>query len=182
MQYSLINDHQRHKKCSNNNEYHTKITRMRRISGWRSIKFIWEMFRNCSKIRVLEHTNIWTRTSRNRPVWKPKSFSFDHNVYGHLLEALLREQNFDKFLLKYEWEKLQLRMLICTPWNEPLLIVYENNVKWVAKKQNIDSMFNVLHTKVDLDEPTSLLDHVLLGCTQRQCETGLNFLINYGHL
>ena len=31
-------------------------------------------------------------------------------------------------------------------------------------------MWKVLHKEVDLGEPTSFLDHVYLGCTQRQCE------------
>ena len=32
-------------------------------------------------------------------------------------------------------------------------------------------MWKVLNKEVDLGEPTSFLDHVYLGCTQRQCET-----------
>ena len=39
-----------------------------------------------------------------------------------------------------------------------------------GKKQNIDPMWKVLNKEVDLGEPTSFLDHVYLGCTQRQCE------------
>ena len=31
-------------------------------------------------------------------------------------------------------------------------------------------MWKVLNQEVDLGEPTSFLDHVYLGCTQRQCE------------
>ena len=32
-------------------------------------------------------------------------------------------------------------------------------------------MWKVLMKEVDLGEPTSFLDHVCLGCTQRECET-----------
>ena len=32
---------------------------------------------------------------------------------------------------------------------------------------------------VDLGEPTSFLDHVYLGCTQRQCETSKDIVDNY---
>ena len=32
---------------------------------------------------------------------------------------------------------------------------------------------------VDLDEPTSFLDHVYLGCTQRECKP--NAIITNGH-
>ena len=45
-----------------------------------------------------------------------------------------------------------------------------DDIKLVGKKQNIDPMWKVLHKEVDLGEPTSFLDHVYLGCTQRQCE------------
>ena len=36
-------------------------------------------------------------------------------------------------------------------------------------------MWKVLNKEVDLGEPTSLLDHVYLGCTQRQCETSKKY-------
>ena len=32
---------------------------------------------------------------------------------------------------------------------------------------------------VDLEEPTSFLDHVYLGCTQRECQTSKDILDNY---
>ena len=55
--------------------------------------------------------------------------------------------------------------------------VWNDVVSWQTRrlnnstKQNIDPMWKVLNNEVDLREPTSVLDHVLLGCTQRQCET-----------
>ena len=48
-----------------------------------------------------------------------------------------------------------------------------------GKKQNIDPMWKVLNKEVDLGEPTSFLDHVYLGCTQRQCEIGKDIVDNY---
>ena len=41
-------------------------------------------------------------------------------------------------------------------------------LKLAGKKQNIDPMWKVLNKDVDLGEPTSFLDHVYLGCVQRQ--------------
>ena len=35
---------------------------------------------------------------------------------------------------------------------------------------DINPMRKVRNKEVDLGEPTSFLDHVYLGCTQRQCE------------
>ena len=40
-------------------------------------------------------------------------------------------------------------------------------------------MWKVLNKEVDLGEPTSFLDHVHLGCTQRQCEISKDILDNY---
>ena len=40
-------------------------------------------------------------------------------------------------------------------------------------------MWKLLNKEVDLGEPTSFLDHVFLGCTQRQCETSKNTVDNY---
>ena len=41
---------------------------------------------------------------------------------------------------------------------------------WLERNQNLDPMWKLLNKEVDLGEPTSFLDHVYLGCTQRLCE------------
>ena len=40
-------------------------------------------------------------------------------------------------------------------------------------------MWKVLNKEVDLGEPTSFLDHVYLGCTQRQCQISEDIVDNY---
>ena len=40
-------------------------------------------------------------------------------------------------------------------------------------------MWKVLNKEVDSGEPTSFLDHVYLGCTQRQCEISKDIVDNY---
>ena len=40
-------------------------------------------------------------------------------------------------------------------------------------------MWKVLNKEVHLGEPTSFLDHVYLGCTQRQCEISKDIVDNY---
>ena len=57
--------------------------------------------------------------------------------------------------------------------------MYVDDIKLAGKKQNLDLMWNVLNKEVDLGEPTSFLDHVYLGCTQRQCELSKDFVDNY---
>ena len=49
--------------------------------------------------------------------------------------------------------------------------MYVDDIKLAGKKQNIDPMLNMLMKQVDSRGPTSFLDHVYLGCTQRECET-----------
>ena len=72
-------------------------------------------------------------------------------------------------------------------WNVSLYIVkkglflsvYVDDIKLAGKKQNLDPMWKVLNKEVDLGEPTSFLDHVYLGCTQRQCQISKDIVDNY---
>ena len=50
---------------------------------------------------------------------------------------------------------------------------------WLERNKIIDPMWIVLNKEVDLGEPTSFLDHVYLGCTQRQCEISKDIVDNY---
>ena len=54
-----------------------------------------------------------------------------------------------------------------------------DDIKLAGKKQNLDPMWNVLNKGVELGEPTSFLDHVYLGCTQRQCEISKDIVDNH---
>ena len=56
--------------------------------------------------------------------------------------------------------------------------MYVDDIKLAGKKQNINPMWKVLDKEVDLGEPTSFLDHVYLGCTQRQCEISKDIVDN----
>ena len=59
------------------------------------------------------------------------------------------------------------------------LSVYVDAIKLIGKKQILDPMWKVLNKEVDLGEPTSFLDHVYLGCTQRQCQINKDIVGNY---
>ena len=48
-----------------------------------------------------------------------------------------------------------------------------------GKKQNIDPMWKVLNEEIELGAPTPFLDHVCLGCTQRQCAISKDIVDNY---
>ena len=60
-----------------------------------------------------------------------------------------------------------------------LICVYVDYINLAGKKRNIDPMWKVLNKDVDLGEATSFLDHVYLGCTQRQCEISKDVVDNY---
>ena len=110
------------------------------------------------KIPKSECPDIWIRLPRHK--W-PKSWSsmedpivpLERNLYGHPLAGLIWERQFEKILLKHGWEM-------------------------AGKKQNLDPMWKLLNKEVDLGEPTHFLDHVYLGCTQRQCEISKDIVDN----
>ena len=57
--------------------------------------------------------------------------------------------------------------------------MFVDDIKLAGKKQNIDPMWKLLNKEVDLGEPTSFLDHVYFGCTQRQCEISKDIVDTY---
>ena len=57
--------------------------------------------------------------------------------------------------------------------------MYVDDIKLAGKTQNLDPMWKLLNKEVDLGEPTSFLDHVYLGCTQRQCQMSKDIVDNY---
>ena len=128
------------------------------------------------KIPKSECPDIWIRLPRHK--W-PKSWSsmedpvvpLERNLYGHPLAGLLWERQFEKVLLKHEWEKIPNWECLFVHREKGLFLsVYVDDIKLAGKKHNIDPMWKVLNKENDLGEPTSFLDHVYLGCTQRQCE------------
>ena len=137
------------------------------------------------KIPKSECPDIWIRLPRHKC---PKSWSsmedpvvpLEWNLYGHPLARLLWERQFEKILLKHGWENIpNWECLLVHREKGLFLSVYVDDIKLAGKKQNLDPMWKVLNKEVDLGEPTSFLDHVYLGCTQRQCEISKHTVDNY---
>ena len=63
--------------------------------------------------------------------------------------------------------------------NRLFLFVYVDDIKLVGKKQNLDPMWKVLNKEVGLGQPTFFLDHIHLGCNQRQGEISKGVVDNY---
>ena len=51
-----------------------------------------------------------------------------------------------------------------------------------GKKQNMVPMSKKMMENVDIDEPTSFLGHVYLGCTQRQCKPNETTIEQYAKM
>ena len=104
----------------------------------------------------------------------------ERNLFGHSLAGLLWERQLEKILLKYGWVKVSNWECLFVHREEGLFLsVYVDDIKLAGKKQNIDPMWKVPNKEVDLGEPTPFLDHVYLGCTQRQCEISKDIVDKY---
>ena len=143
-----------------------------RTSSWRSIclhssqhgRFS-EIAENSKMSRHLD-TSTTTRMGPNHgPVWKTQSFLLIEVYNGHLLAGLLWKKAIWETSIGERLEKTsQLGMLIRAPRERFFFLsVYVDDVKMAGKKQNIDPIWKVLSKDVDLGQPTSFLDHVLLG-------------------
>ena len=88
--------------------------------------------------------------------------------------------SFEKILLKHGCKKIpNWECLFVHRQKGLFLSVYVDDINLAGKKQNIVLMWKVLNKEVDLGEPTSFLDHVCLGCTQRQCEISKDIVDKY---
>ena len=102
------------------------------------------------------------------------------NLYGHPLAGPFWERQFEKVLLENGWEKvLKWECFFVNREKGLFLSVFVDDIKLTGKKQNISPTWKLLNKDVDLGEPTSFLDHVYLGCTQRECQISNDIVTNY---
>ena len=121
-----------------------------------------------------ECPDIWIRLPRHK--W-PKSCSsmedpvvpLERNLYGHPLAGLLWQRHFWNVYLSTEQED----------YSYPSMWTISN---WQAKQKNIEPTWTILMEDVDLEEPTSFLDRVHLGCTQRECPMSNDIVANYRYV
>ena len=60
-----------------------------------------------------------------------------------------------------------------------VLSVQVDDINMAGKTQNLEPIWNNLTNKVDLENPTTFLDQIYLGCTQRECKP--NNCLVHGH-
>ena len=137
----------------------------------------WRMLQKLLKIPKSEYPDIWIRPPRDK--W-PKSWSniedplvpLERKLYGHPLAGLLWERQFEKSSFGTRMGKrAELGMPTCgsTARSIPVCVTWMTS-KLVGRKENLNPMWKKLMKLVDLGEPTSFLDRVYLGCTQRECK------------
>ena len=86
------------------------------------------------------------------------------------LAGLLWERQFEKVLLEHGWEKvLNEECLFVSRAKGLFLSVFVYDIKMAGETENMKPTWKILIENVDLEEPTSFLDHVFLVCTQREC-------------
>ena len=119
------------------------------------------------KIPKSECPDIWIRLPKHK--W-PKSWSsmedpvvpLERNSYGHPLAGLIMGKAIrDSSIKTWLGKGSELGMLFCQSGKRTLPIC-------VCGMKD-----------VDLGEPTSFLNHVYLGCTQRECQNSNDILDNY---
>ena len=166
-----------------NHGYHLQIAGLRWTSSGRSIRLYPGKNRRCSQIWECPDVSIRLPRHNWRKSWSSMEdpvVPLERNLYGHPLAGLLWERQFEKILLKHGWEKIPNWECLFVHREKGLLLsVYVDDIKLAGKKHNIDPMWKLLNKEVDLGEPTSFLDHVYLGCTQRQCEISKDIVDNY---
>ena len=104
----------------------------------------------------------------------------ERNLYGHPFAGPLKEMQFEKILLKYGWEKVSNWECLFVHREKGLFLsVYVDDINWLGRNKIYYPMWKILNKEVSLEEPTSFLDRVCLGCTQRKCETSMDIADSY---
>ena len=104
----------------------------------------------------------------------------ERNLYGHPLAGLLWERQFEKVLLEHDWGKVpNWECLFANGEKRTILVCIRGRFQLAGKKQNINPTWKNLLKDVDLAKPTSYLEHLYLGCTQRECQISKDIVDNY---
>ena len=90
------------------------------------------------------------------------------------------ERQFETALLELGWDKIPNWECVFVHRKQGLFLsVYVEDIKMTRKKKNVAPRWKKLMKNVDIGEPTSFLDHVYLGCTQRECKPNETILEQY---
>ena len=93
---------------------------------------------------------------------------------GHSLAGLLWESHSRKFYWNLDGKIPNWECFFAHRKQGFFLSIYVDDIKMAGEKQNVAPTWKKLMKNVELDEPTSFLDHEDLGCTQREWKNATN--------
>ena len=142
----------------------------------------WKMLQKLLKIPKSECPDIWIRLPRHKMAKIMVQYerpSRAKSVWSSFGRTVMGKAIWENPIEIWLGEGFQLGMPIRTPWKRNILICVcgWHQIGW--KETNVHPMWKLLNKEVDLGEPRSFLDHVYLGCTQRQCEISKDIVDNY---
>ena len=95
----------------------------------------------------------------------------ERNQCGHPLSGLLWERQLEDALSEFGWENFPNWECVFVHRKRGLILsVSVDDIKMAGMKKNMVPMWKKLMKNVDIDEPTSFIDHVNLRRTQRECK------------
>ena len=120
--------------------------------------------------------NVYQNTSgpNHGPVLKTQSF-----LSKGICTVTLWQDYYGKVLLEHGWEVFNWECLFVNRARGLFLSVYVDDINLAGKTENTEPTWKILLEDVDLGKPTSFLDHVYLGCTQRECQISKDIVANY---
>ena len=127
-----------------------------------------------SKIRVSRHLDSSTTTQMAKIMvqyGRSSRSSWAESVQSSSGRTIMGKAIWENPIDTWLGENSKLGMSLWTSWKRTILICVCGWQKLAGMKHNIEPMWKVLNKEVDMGEPTSFLDHLYLGCAQRQCET-----------
>ena len=122
-----------------------------------------------------ECPDVWIRLPLHKwPKWwsdiEDPVVLLERNLCGHPFAGLLWVRQFEEVLLWLGWAKVPNWECLYVHRKQGLFLsVYVVAIKMAGRPQNTAPMWKKCLKNVELEEPTSFLDHVCLGFTQREC-------------
>ena len=114
------------------------------------------------------------------PIWKTQSFLLSEICTVTFWQDCYGKRNLRESSIGHGWENfLNFECLFVNRARGLFLSEYVDDIKLAGKTKHIEPSWKILMEDVDLGEPASFLDHVYLGCTQRECQFCNDVVANY---
>ena len=115
-------------------------------------------------------------------MWKIQSFLSTGTCAVTLWQDYCEKGNVRRFFWNTVGKILHWECLFVNRAKGLFLSVHVDDIKMAGKTENMKPTWKILMKDVDLEEPTSFLDHIFWGCTQRECTISNDILTNQGFL